>query len=351
MPWCPNCKLEYDEGETLCKGCGLDLSEETSEQVIFETEAFTKEIPAAVSNSTLVEETSEETEEYISLDNNAENTETETEDYLIAEDSEYEVSEPVMHESLLDDISETDETKDYSIETDVREPDSVEINVEETDVEETDVEETNLEETDLEETNLEETNLEETNLEEVNLEKTNSAMEESLTEEEEKELIKNIKHPDKSNTYIKKEEQYKDLISSAYSFGLIAILGIGLLVLNVLGIIQIFNGALSYIVMGALFIAFLYVGITSYTKAIKVKSQISEENQVTDSITKWLSENITAAQLDSYVNPADTDEIQFMQKIDKMKELITATFGELDELYLDRLVEEYYNNTFESDKM
>jgi hypothetical protein len=331
MPWCPNCKLDYDEGETLCKGCGLDLSEGTSEQVIFETEAFTKEIPAAVSNSTLVEVSSEQTEEYISLDNNAENTETETEEYLIAEDSEYEVSEPVMHELLLDDISETDETKDYSIETDVREPDSVEINVEET--------------------NLEEANLEETNSEEANLEEANSAMEESLTEEEEKELIKNIKHPDKSNTYIKKEEQYKDLISSAYSFGLIAILGIGLLAFNVLGIIQIFNGALSYIVMGALFIAFLYVGITSYTKANKVKSQISEENQVTDTITKWLSENITATQLDSFVNPADTDEIQFMQKIDKMKELITATFGELDELYLDRMVEEYYNNTFESDKM
>ncbi|MDF2951618.1 MAG: hypothetical protein K0S18_1201, partial [Anaerocolumna sp.] len=171
------------------------------------------------------------------------------------------------------------------------------------------------------------------------------------TEEEEKEFIKNIKHPDKSNTYIKKEEQYKDLISSAYSFLLIAVLGIGLLVLNVLGVIQIFNGILSYLVMGVLFIAFLYVGITSFTKSLKVKTQITEENQVTDKINQWLSENVTAAQLESFVNPEDTEEVQFMHKLDKMKELITATFGELDELYLDRLVEEYYNNTFESNNI
>lgn len=299
MPWCPNCNMEYDESETLCKGCGLNLLADTLEKDVFEahgetsdvsevidvsedsnsndgidfykeeTEAFERKMPEDTNNTAPVEDLSGQVEEYISLDTTPEDTET----------------QPV-------------DTETQPVDT---------------------------------ETQPEET--------------------ETLTEEEEKEFIKNIKHPDKSNTYIKKEEQYKDLISSAYSFLLIAVLGIGLLVLNVLGVIQIFNGILSYLVMGVLFIAFLYVGITSFTKSLKVKTQITEENQVTDKINQWLSKNVTATQLESFVNPEDTEEVKFMHKLDKMKELITATFGELDELYLDRLVEEYYNDTFESNNI
>lgn len=155
------------------------------------------------------------------------------------------------------------------------------------------------------------------------------------------------KQPEKTQTYIKKEEQYKDLISSAFSFLVISIIGILLLSINAMGFISLFNGAMTYIVMGGLFVAFLYIGITTLMKAKKVKSQIGEENQVTEAINSWLSLNVTKESLNELVNPTDSHEIQFMQKIDKMKERIINQFGELDDLYLDRIVEEYYNNHFE----
>ncbi len=155
------------------------------------------------------------------------------------------------------------------------------------------------------------------------------------------------RRPEKTQTYIKKEEQYKDLISSAFSFLVISILGILILVINAIGFISIFNGTMTYIVMGGLFLIFLYIGITTLIKSNKVKGQISEENQVTDAINLWLSQNITKESLNELVNPKDTEEIQFMQKIEKMKELVIKQFGELDDLYLDRITEEYYNNHFD----
>lgn len=176
-----------------------------------------------------------------------------------------------------------------------------------------------------------------------------NAEEESLFDQEELQDVYNGKKgkPEKPQTYVKKEEQYKDLISSAFSFIVISIIGILLLSINAMGIISLFNGALTYIVMGGMFLVFLYIGITTLIRANKVKGQISEENQVTDAINSWLSQNVTKEGLNELVNPKDTEEIQFMQKIERMKELIIKQFGELGDLYLDRIVEEYYNNHFE----
>jgi RNA polymerase subunit RPABC4/transcription elongation factor Spt4 len=140
------------------------------------------------------------------------------------------------------------------------------------------------------------------------------------------------KRPEKTQTYIKKEEQYKDLISSAFSFLVISILGILLLIINAVGIISIFNGTMTYIVMGGLFLVFLYIGITTLIKSNKVKGQIGEENQVTNAINTWLSLNVTKESLNELVNPKDGEEIQFIQKIERMKELIIKQFGEMDDL-------------------
>ncbi len=154
--------------------------------------------------------------------------------------------------------------------------------------------------------------------------------------------------PIQSSIYVKKEEQYRDLKSSASTFIFVSILGLVIFILNAAGIISIFAGPMPYIVMSLLFIGFLYVGFSSYVKAQKVEKEIDGENNVTQSINDWLSQNVTAEQLDTLTDPNETDEIRFFHKLEKMKELITAEFGDLDEGYLDLLVEEYYNNIFET---
>lgn len=146
-----------------------------------------------------------------------------------------------------------------------------------------------------------------------------------------------------SATYVKKEEQYKDLKSSADTFLIVSLLGIVILLLNVFGVIHIFAGVISYLVMGGMFAAFLYIAYSTYRKAQKVKKQIAEENNTTQAIQEWLSLNVTLEFLNTLINQAESKEIQFFHKIEKIKELVVQNFGELDDSYLDQLAEEFYN--------
>jgi hypothetical protein len=156
------------------------------------------------------------------------------------------------------------------------------------------------------------------------------------------------KKPEKpSAPYVKKEEQYRDLKSTAVTFFAVSALGIAVLILNVIGIIGIFQGIMPYIVMGSLFIGFIYVGITSLIKASKVEKEIDEENRVTESINNWLLANTSAEQLDSLINQEDSDEVRFFHKLEKLKEMVIKEFGELNDAYLDRLVEEFFNEHYE----
>lgn len=156
------------------------------------------------------------------------------------------------------------------------------------------------------------------------------------------------KKPEKSTApYVKKEEQYRDLKSTAITFFTVSALGIAVLILNIIGIIGIFQGLMPYIVMGSLFVGFIYVGITSLIKAKNVEKEIDEENNVTETINNWLLSNTSAEQLDTFINPEDSDEVRFFQKLEIMKEMVVKEFGEINDAYLDRLVEEFFNEHYE----
>ena len=47
------------------------------------------------------------------------------------------------------------------------------------------------------------------------------------------------------------------------------------------------------------------------------------------------------------VDPSLSEEINFMRQMEGIKEQITQVFGEMDDSYLDLIVEEFYNETFE----
>lgn len=165
---------------------------------------------------------------------------------------------------------------------------------------------------------------------------------------------KNPLKPEKSSTYVNNEEQYNELHSSAITFFVVSIFGILFLVLNFLGVFSFLNGAFSYSVMGILFVAFILIGISTQRKASIVKTAIEEENKRTAAIKDWLLKKVTKEILDELlVNESidgeeiDSEEIYFLQATDKMKEMIQEEFGMLNENYLDRLVEEFYNDHLE----
>lgn len=166
-----------------------------------------------------------------------------------------------------------------------------------------------------------------------------------MYEENEEQKLYNGK--EKSTVYVKKEEEYKDLFSSAITFLVVSVIGIVVLLLNSLGIINIFYGLLPLIVMGGMMIAFLLVGIFSLRKSLIVKSQISEENETTKLILNWLSDNITYELLEEKSSMADSFEEKFYHHIELMKDMVNNQFGELNDSYLERLLEEFYNAHFD----
>lgn len=152
-----------------------------------------------------------------------------------------------------------------------------------------------------------------------------------------------------SSAYVKKEEKYLDLKSTASTFTIFGILGLVYVYLNVSGTLSLLNGPVATIVVTGMFIGFIYVGITSYIKSKTIKTEISSENELTDKINQWLKENLTIEKLNEMTDETLSNEINFLHIMDKMKEMIVNEFGELNDAYLDRLVEEYYNDNFDND--
>ena len=101
-------------------------------------------------------------------------------------------------------------------------------------------------------------------------------------------------------------------------------------------------------VMGALFILFIVMGIVSMKNSRILKRKASKENKLTIEIKKWCVENIKKNQVDEKLNIiGQPEELQYFQRFDYMKKIIQNQFVNLDEGYLERLIEEIYPEIFE----
>jgi thiol-disulfide isomerase/thioredoxin len=337
MPWCPNCKTEYAYDETVCADCNIPLVDEVPkestmvsfletdkelqakkfvkflkysniEEAVYEFDKAKELFVVYVKNESMKQVKklykafySVETEQLLSTVDGKINSGTSF-DELLATDSSSHSDTTSNTDSNIINIDEDDDSMD----------------------------------------NLDE-----------------SSMEDSLYDEDfnsmfDKDEIKDIynnrnKKIEKPKIYVKKEDQYKDLMSSAVTFLIVSILGIIILILNIVGILDIFYGLIPFVVMGGLFLAFFLIGISSLKKAKVTKGQIGEENRVTIMINEWLSANVTVEQLDALTSKASTDGERYYQKIGIMKDMVNKQFGELDDSYLEHILEEYYNNNLDVD--
>lgn len=151
--------------------------------------------------------------------------------------------------------------------------------------------------------------------------------------------------PSDSPSYISKENQYQELKSTSYSFLVISIIGLILLALNIMKVISIFNGTFSYIILGGVFIFFLGVGITSFKKACRVSLEIDAENAQTKAVNDWLYENVRKYNLNKILDREafEHDEAYYLKLIEKIKELLKDEFEELDDNYMESIIEDYYD--------
>ena len=82
-----------------------------------------------------------------------------------------------------------------------------------------------------------------------------------------------------------------------------------------------------------------------------LKKKAYKENNLTIEIKKWCRENFKKEEIDNLLEISlQVEEIKYFQRFDYMKNAIKKQFMNLDEGYLDRLIEEVYPEIFEEEE-
>ena len=309
MPWCPNCKSEYQEGYTTCTDCGSDLVDSIEQAVIFKPIFYTSKEKLAEKLVRFFE--------YSDLNSQMQYDES-TEVYTVLIPSSEEKEARKLYEAFYFVENTRFENQREGIE-------------------------------DLEETEDEVTDVEDDIYHHIDPATLIVETEEIQKEDATSEDVPEYKNNKQTTVYVMKAEQYKELSSTVWIFITFGIAGFILILLNTVNIISLFSGIIPNLVMGVLFLGFIYIGITTNKKAKQVKAEIYDELKSTDQINEWLKLNITDSFLTSIHDDTISEDVNHIKKMDIIKEMLIKEFGPLNLAYLDRLIDEFYNggNDFE----
>lgn len=187
---------------------------------------------------------------------------------------------------------------------------------------------------------------------------TTDMVEDDLTESVSDEVAAGIDDPNddtpnlpsllsSSGSYVMKSEKYNDYIGTFYIFLFLGVAGIIFVILNITEVLSLLNGLFPNLIMGALFLFFIYVGISTGIKAKNLQYEIEEEKHLTDKINQWLSNNVTDKFLKSISNEDISDELDYIKKSETIRDMLIKEFGDINTDYLDRLIEDFYSNNFD----
>lgn len=333
MPWCPNCKSEYQEGYTVCSDCQVELvdSLEQEEPLVPFFQSDDKKIADKLasffqySNMPASVTFDEENELYlVNIPPKAEKEAqklyqafyfVERENYangLYNEDNREGDDSTEVIESPENTPSETDQTEESSTDGPI-----IELYDEETKEDEPNAEGTAPNDKD----------------EKADRLKAKADAGNDIEED--------------TRAYVMKAEKYKDLTGTVWIFLIFGIAGLAFVLLNVFGILSVLSGWLPNIIMGILFLSFLYIGISTNQRAKKLRSEIEAENELTEKINAWFAEHFTEEFVASLYNNTISEELNYIKLTEIVKEMLLKEFGPQNHAYLDRLIEDYYNEHFD----
>jgi hypothetical protein len=301
MPWCPKCKTEYRDGFTVCPDCNVELVEQLEEEKMI-TISQAEEIGIAKKFIQYLSYSGIEA----SITYNGE-----TEAYMVSVPAAKQKQSRKLYQAFYQvEIAKQDDENHPQFSNQDEQADDAALNDE-----------------DLRKENKDEGN---------------------ATNESGKKSDYGNDFKEDSAIYVMKADQYKDLNSTVWVFLLFGIAGMLVIFLNVAGILKFINGIIQYIVLTALFLFFIYVGLSTNSKAKKVKAEIETENKLTADINQWLKNNVTENFLSSIHNNSISEELNYLKKTNTVKNMLIKEFGSQNSAYVDRLIEEYYNRTFEN---
>lgn len=154
--------------------------------------------------------------------------------------------------------------------------------------------------------------------------------------------------------YQDKKTKAEDFKSSAYTLLIVGILGLLALVLIEIGILPFQLAApgkyITYAVMGALFVVFIIMGISSFKASKRYEKEAETENDLTDRIKEWVRANMNADAIKEQVSfDEDTaEEIKYFKYFTVLTDAVKQEFGALNASYLESVCEELYSELFEN---
>lgn len=150
--------------------------------------------------------------------------------------------------------------------------------------------------------------------------------------------------------YTKKEDKYRDALSSAYTFLVTGAAGLLFLLLIATGFLKLdflfAHNIMLTITSTVMFVVFVLYGIYLLRKSKTLAKEASSENQLSADITKWFHKNVEVDLLEIDVTTEMMEGEKYYKRLDNIRKLILKTYGDLEEGYLEKLAEDLYSSFY-----
>lgn len=151
--------------------------------------------------------------------------------------------------------------------------------------------------------------------------------------------------------YVSKESKKEETKSTAYSFLLVSVFGFIALILFATGVLPVnvadYMKIMLCIVMGAMLLIFFVIGIVSLRQLKALGTQAEKENDLSSEIISWFTSTYSAEDIDESMDEEVFDQDLYFKRYEIMTRFLSKQYPDLEETFLDHLVEELYGNLFE----
>lgn len=157
-------------------------------------------------------------------------------------------------------------------------------------------------------------------------------------------------HASNAHAYVSKASKKEDMKSTAYTFTLIGVGGLILLLLLAGDVLPVHipqtTKIMMYFVMGVMFLIFLFIGIRSFRQIKSLAEAAEQEDALFSEITRWFLESYHGEGIDRNVDKTQEEELLYFARYDVIKRLILEKYPDLEESLLDHMIETLYAELF-----